>query len=314
MSTQCIRRLVTLTVAAFLVGTSAFAQTREAAVANANAPVSITFVAKPASVPTNIADAMTPAAKENQALAQIASEPSSWPRSYILGRGGLTFATRTAPLVGAEIGGGVAPILQVYGSFDWHRDISPSFVDDISDLISDIVGADVNYRFPTFTGIGGLKVIAPRGAVRPYGLGGFGYGRVNGTVEVEGEDVTDLLDEFGFLDRDDVSFNKVLFEVGGGISASRGRLLRGHWVSVSQVPADQRADQYVGAVHRGRCRLLIRSASNARRGGSLPARAWRSPGPAGAGFRRLFATTDCNWRAGEIQALANRLNKNGRAG
>ena len=126
-----------------------------------------------------------------------------------------------APLIGAEVGGQVAPFLQAFGSVDWHRDISPSFVDDIGELVSYIVDADVNYRFPTFTGVGGLKVIAPRGTIRPYGLGGLGYGRVNGTVEVEGEDVTELLDNFGVLDRDDISFNKMLFEVGGGISISK---------------------------------------------------------------------------------------------
>jgi opacity protein-like surface antigen len=58
--------------------------------------------------------------------------------------------------------------------------------------------------------------------VRPYGLGGFGYGRVSGTVEIEGEDVTGLLDEFDIIDRDDINFNKALFEVGGGVSISNG--------------------------------------------------------------------------------------------
>lgn len=153
---------------------------------------------------------------------QIPADQSGWPHAYVVGRGGVTFATRTAPLFGAEVGGQVAPALQVYGSIDWHRDISPSFVEDVSELVSDIAGVDVNYRLPTLTAIGGLKVIAPRGTLRLYGLGGFGYGRVNGTVEVEGEDVTGLLDEFGYLDREDISFNKALFEVGGGIALSRG--------------------------------------------------------------------------------------------
>ena len=45
-----------------------------------------------------------------------------------------------------------------------------------------------------------------------------------GKVEVEGEDVTDLLDGLGYLDRNDVDFNKVLFEIGGGMSASNGRV------------------------------------------------------------------------------------------
>jgi opacity protein-like surface antigen len=146
----------------------------------------------------------------------------TWPKSYVVVRSGLTFGTQTAPLVGVEVGGNVARFLQAYGSFDWHRDISPSLVDDVGDLISDLVDADVNFRFPSYTLIGGAKLIAPHGMVRPYGLGGFGYGRVSGTVEIEGEDVTGLLDEFDIIDRDDINFNKALFEVGGGVSISNG--------------------------------------------------------------------------------------------
>jgi hypothetical protein len=150
--------------------------------------------------------------------------PSTWPRSYIVGRGGFTFGTRTAPLAGVEFGGQVAPMLQVFGSVDWHRDISPEFVEDLGDLVSELTGLDVNYRFPAFVGLGGVRVIAPRGAVRPYGVGGFGFGRVMGRVEVEDDDVTELLDELGFLDRDDIEFNKPLFEVGGGIAISKASL------------------------------------------------------------------------------------------
>jgi len=147
-----------------------------------------------------------------------------WPHSYVVARTGVTFGTRTAPLVGVEAGSQVAPVAQIYGAFDWHRDISPKFVQDVSDIISTIVGADVNYRFPTYTLMAGVKAVAPRGSVRPYALGGFGYGRVNGTVEVGGEDVTGILDSLGYLDKRDVDFNKALFEVGGGFQASHGAL------------------------------------------------------------------------------------------
>lgn len=151
-------------------------------------------------------------------------ETSDWPRSYVIGRGGVTFDTQTAPLAGVEVGGNLTSYLQAYGSFDWHRDVLPREIDDITGLISAIVGTDIDLRAPAYVAMGGLKVIAPRGRVRPYGLGGVGYGRVNGKVEVEGEDVTGLLDELGALDRDDIEFNKLLFEVGGGIAASTGPL------------------------------------------------------------------------------------------
>jgi hypothetical protein len=179
----------------------------------------------PASSPAPRADvARSTAAPASSDSMQPLRVESAWPQSYVVMRSGVTFGTRTAPLAGVEFGGRIAPFLQAYGSFDWHRDISPKFVEDVGDIISVSVGADVNYRFPTFTGIGGVKVIAPRGSLRPYGLGGFGYGRVKGTVEVEGEDVTELLDELGYVNRDDIEFNKALFEVGGGLAVSNGRV------------------------------------------------------------------------------------------
>ena len=184
--------------------------------------LSVTAPASPraAAAPTDAALPATPGLRPWE----VPEPRSVWPTSYIVGRGGWTFGTRTAPLAGFEIGGHVAPMLQVYGAFDWHRDISPEFVEDISDIVSDLTGLDVNYRFPTYAGVGGVKVIAPRGVVRPYGLGGFGFGRVKGTVEVEGEDVTELLDDLGYLDRDDIEFNKPLFEVGGGVAVSNGAI------------------------------------------------------------------------------------------
>ena len=155
---------------------------------------------------------------------EVPEPRSAWPTSYVVGRSGVTFDTRTAPLAGFEIGGHVAPMLQIYGAFDWHRDISPEFIGDLGEIVSELTGLDVNYRFPAYVGVGGAKVIAPRGVVRPYGLGGFGFGRVKGTVEVEGEDVTELLDDLGYLDRDDIEFSKPLFEVGGGVAISNGSL------------------------------------------------------------------------------------------
>ena len=189
------------------------------------APMDLSVTA-PASQAHTAGPARSAAAQATPGLRpwEVPEPRSPWPTSYIVGRGGVTFDTRTAPLAGFEIGGQVAPMLQVYGSFDWHRDISPEFIGDLSEIVSDLTGLDVNYRFPAYVGVGGVRVIAPRGFVRPYGLGGFGFGRVKGTVEVEGEDVTELLDELGYLDRDDIEFNKPLFEVGGGVAISNGSI------------------------------------------------------------------------------------------
>jgi hypothetical protein len=222
--TQRIRGLFTLVAVIILTATSASAQTGEPAVPSVATPVFVAFNVARVPHPDATAGRTSFVKSEEARVVQPLGETALWPRAYVIGRGGMTFATRTAPLLGVEVGGQIAPFLQAYGSFDWHRDISPSFIEDVGEIVSNIVDSDVNYRFPTFTGIGGLKVIAPRGAIRPYGLGGFGYGRTNGTVEIEGEDVTELFDELGFLDRDDVSFNKMLFEVGGGVAVSSGRM------------------------------------------------------------------------------------------
>ena len=149
---------------------------------------------------------------------------TAWPNGYVVGRTGLTFGTRTAPLLGIEVGSQVAPTFQVYGAFDWHRDISPQLVQDLNALLTTIAGADVEVRLPTYTLMAGVKAIVPRGSVRPYALGGFGYGRVNGTIVVEGRDVTGLLESLGAIDKSDIDFNKALFEIGGGFEASHGPL------------------------------------------------------------------------------------------
>jgi opacity protein-like surface antigen len=159
----------------------------------------------------------------NVVAAQSTTDHTFAPNGYVLGRSGVTFGTATAPLVGAEIGGSIGSIVSVYAGFDWHRDISPTYLGDAMDLLSDFTGIDVNARMPTFTLTGGARVQAPRGAARPYGIGGFGYGRMNGTIEVEGDDVTDMATELGLIDRDDLQANKLLFEVGGGVVVPMGR-------------------------------------------------------------------------------------------
>lgn len=211
MFTQSVRILVIPVAVTVLAASAAFAQS----------PAGSFTLGAPA--PASASASGAAAASQAPSL-QTAGRVSEWPRGYLVGRGGVTFGTRTAPLLGVEFGGQVAPMLQVYSSFDWHRDIAPGFVEDIGDLVSYIVDADVDYRLPAFTGVGGVKVIAPRGTVRPYGLGGFGFGRVTGKVEIEGDDVTDALDVLGYLDKDDITFTKALFEIGGGVAFSNGRL------------------------------------------------------------------------------------------
>jgi hypothetical protein len=99
-------------------------------------------------------------------------------KNHIVGRSGGTFGTTPAALAGAEFSGDVHPLVQVYGSFDWHKDASPSYFSIVGDVVSLVTGVDdVKYTAPAYVGMGGVKVIAPpHMVVRPYGLGGFGVG------------------------------------------------------------------------------------------------------------------------------------------
>ena len=143
--------------------------------------------------------------------------------THVVGRSGVTFGTETATLVGVEASGDVLPVLAVYGSFDWHQNVAPKWFQDALDVVNVIVGTDIKWTFPAYVGMGGVKVQVPGRMVRPYGLGGFGVGHVTSTVEVDGEDVTDLLHTLGYLDKDDIQFTKPLFEVGGGLGIAVGR-------------------------------------------------------------------------------------------
>ena len=82
---------------------------------------------------------------------------------------------------------------------------------------------------------------------------------MSGTVEVE--DVTGLLDDLGYLDRDDINFNKALFEV--GVSFSNGLV----YVDVSY-----QFRKFLQTVARSTCRVFtleLASASEPRMRGPI---------------------------------------------
>ena len=144
-------------------------------------------------------------------------------RQHVVGRSGVTFGTETAMLAGVEFSGDVVSVMQIYGSFDWHQNVAPTYLQDVLDILNTVYDTRVEAEIPAFVGIGGLKIIGPPRVVRPYGMGGFGVGRLSGKILVEGSDITDLLDEMGYIDKDDINATKPLFEVGGGIVFSIGR-------------------------------------------------------------------------------------------
>ena len=138
-------------------------------------------------------------------------------------RSGLTFGTETAALAGIEGSGDVLPLLTVYGSFDWHQNVAPKWFQDAIDLFNP-TGFDVKSTLPGYVGMGGVKFIFPPAPVRPYALGGFGVAHGKAKVKFEDEDVTNELVLLGYLDDDDISWTKPVFEAGGGIAVPVGRV------------------------------------------------------------------------------------------
>lgn len=152
-------------------------------------------------------------------------------RGYAMAIGGLTFGTEAAPLAGGEVAGMVTPWLAVYGTFGYHHNVLPAYIqdafDDLSTLLSLATGEDWQFTMRTraWYGLGGAKVFIPTGStVRPYALGGIGFARLTTTIrEIDLGDVTDDIVDLSGLDDDDLNPTKPLWEVGGGVSIPLGR-------------------------------------------------------------------------------------------
>jgi hypothetical protein len=139
-----------------------------------------------------------------------------------VGRTGGTFGTTAAPLAGVELSGEVDRPCQVYASFDWHFNTTPTSFKAIEDEATKISGVDVSVKVPMFAAMGGVKLIAPRHmTVRPYGLGGFGFGHGMLAIKAAGEDITDLAAEAAGLGK--TTYTRPIYEVGGGVAVPIGQ-------------------------------------------------------------------------------------------
>jgi hypothetical protein len=135
-------------------------------------------------------------------------------KNHIVGTGG-TFGTRPSMLAGIEASGDVLPMLQVYGSFDWHQDSSPDYFSIVEDISGWLLDSDVSVKVPAYVGMGGVKVLAPTKHIRPYGMGGFGV--VHTTVKMA-SDFGNTADAVASqLLSDELGYTKPMFEVGGGM-------------------------------------------------------------------------------------------------
>lgn len=134
-------------------------------------------------------------------------------RGLIGGQVGVTFQANTAPFIAAEVAGHVTPALQIYGTVGRLQDILPGEIQDLLAFIDDRLDASA----PAVFAVGGVRGVAPRGAVRPYGLGGAGITHLSGKIEFDGRDVTALGLAVAGFDEDELETTELAFELGGGV-------------------------------------------------------------------------------------------------
>lgn len=153
-------------------------------------------------------------------------------RGYVEGIGGLTFGTESATMFGGEIGFDLSENVEVYGSVGRMQNIAPSYINEQLDVLDDVLTAltgqvwDFSVKAPSFFGVGGLKMRVPmEGNMRPYVLGGIGFGSIDVNIsEIDLGDVTEVLIADGHLLREDIEATKMMFELGGGIEVPVGGL------------------------------------------------------------------------------------------
>lgn len=147
-------------------------------------------------------------------LAAFAS-PAAAQRATLAGQLGVTFQTETAPVFAGEVGIGLVPGVSIYGTFGRMNDVLPSGVADALDGLDPVV----TIAMPATYGMGGVRIAAPTGPIRPYGVAGVGFARFSADVEVFGFDITNLVeDQIGF----ELSTNQFAYELGGGVLFSLG--------------------------------------------------------------------------------------------
>lgn len=167
-----------------------------------------------------------------QATDQFGRRSTPPTRGYIEGIGGLTFGTESATMFGGEIGFDVSPNIEVYGSIGRMQNIAPSYINEQLDVLDDVLSAitgqqwDFNVKAPSFFGTAGLKMRVPtEGSIRPYVLGGLGFGSIDVNIsEIDLGDVTETLIADGYLFREDIEATKMMWEVGGGVEVPVGAM------------------------------------------------------------------------------------------
>jgi hypothetical protein len=160
------------------------------------------------------------------------AQTQSGPRTggYVAGIGGMTFGTESDTLFGGEVGVETSRNITIYGTMGRMQNVAPNYVNNEIDVINADLTASTgevwNFKAkaPTLFGIGGVKYRVPtNSSVRPYVLGGAGFGSINIKVtEPHFGDVTDALIAEGSFTQSDFKATKFLVEMGGGLEIPVG--------------------------------------------------------------------------------------------
>lgn len=164
---------------------------------------------------------------------QPARAPDPW-GGYAIGRGGLAFGSSARSwLAGVEVAGFVHSNVALYASAGRIADLTPKDVDeslaDLEALLEFATGDTWGFEAisPGLFGTAGAKMVFAAGnAVQPYVQAGAGFIRIKTRIEeMDLGDVTEEIADLGGGDLSDFGSTEFLWEVGGGLMVTTGRVL-----------------------------------------------------------------------------------------
>jgi len=148
-------------------------------------------------------------------------------RSYVMGNGGVTFGTETAPMFGTQFGTNLSSRLQLYAGGGYYDNVLPGSVqtdvDRVAEALSVVTGVpwEFDAKARALCVSGGARYLFDTGsAIRPYVAAGAGFANLKVKVtEVDLGDVTEDLVEEGLGES---TMTKPLIEFGGGVAVPIG--------------------------------------------------------------------------------------------
>jgi opacity protein-like surface antigen len=148
-------------------------------------------------------------------------------RSYVMGNGGVTFGTETAPMVGAQFGTSLGSSLQLYAGGGYYDNVLPGGVqtdlDQAAEALTTVTGLpwEFDAKARAFCVSGGARYLFDTGsAMRPYVSAGAGFANLK--VRVSEVDLGDITEDFVEAGLDDATTTKPLVEFGGGVAVPIG--------------------------------------------------------------------------------------------